>query len=74
MQTDKIYISPNYTKLEKKIAEYRESRLLRSYREKEVLYNKGGQGFEVRRRVRVREGAVSTHRPPAPLPVLDEEP
>lgn len=47
MEENKLYISPNYTKLEKKIAEWRESKLYRAYGEKEILYNKNNQGYQI---------------------------
>lgn len=46
-QENKIMITPSYTKLEKKIAEFRESKLYRAYNEKEILYSKNNQGYQV---------------------------
>lgn len=42
---DNITITPSYTQLEKKIAEFRESKLLRAYNEKEILYSQNNQGY-----------------------------
>lgn len=44
---DKIMITPNYTQLQKKIAEFRESKLMRAYNEKEILYSSNNQGYQV---------------------------
>lgn len=46
-QENKLMITPNYTKMEKKIAEFRESKLYRAYGEREILYSKNNQGFQV---------------------------
>lgn len=46
-QENKIMITPSYTKLEKKISEFRESKLYRAYNEKEILYSKNNQGYQM---------------------------
>jgi hypothetical protein len=46
-QENKIMITPSYTKLEKRISEFRESKLYRAYNEKEILYSKNNQGYQL---------------------------
>ena len=47
LEENKLFISPNYTKLEKKIAEWRQSKLYRSYGQQEVLFQKNNQGYQL---------------------------
>ena len=42
-----LYISPKYTKLEKKIAEWRESKFYRAYGKQQILFEKDNQGYEL---------------------------
>lgn len=54
-------ITPSYTKLEKKIAEFRESKLYRAYNEKEILYSKNNQGYQVLTTHRIQDNSQPIH-------------
>jgi hypothetical protein len=63
-QENKIMITPSYTKLEKKIAEFRESKLYRAYNEKEILYSKNNQGYQVFTTHKIQDNSHSGSRSP----------
>ena len=56
-QENKIMITPSYTKLEKKISEFRESKLYRAYNEKEILYSKNNQGYQMHTTQKIQDNS-----------------
>ncbi len=48
-----MFITPNYTKLEKIIAEFRASRFYRGYGEKEIVYQKDDKCYQVNTKERI---------------------
>ena len=69
-EQDRIMITPSYTKFEKKIAEFKEKKLFRAYNEKEILFSKNNQGYELRSRQSIEDKhprlVISPGRPALP--------
>jgi hypothetical protein len=62
-QENKIMITPSYTQLEKKISEFRESKLYRAYNEREILYSKNNQGYQLHSTQKVQRNEPATTKP-----------
>jgi hypothetical protein len=63
---DNITITPSYTQLEKKIAEFRESKLMRAYNEKEILYSQNNQGYQLHSTQQIKDNRSSALPVPKP--------
>lgn len=60
-----MLVTPNYTKLEKKIAEFRASRFYRGNCEKEILYTKDNKGYILTTKDRIENPQGEPSRPRA---------
>lgn len=69
-QENKIMITPSYTKLEKKISEFRESKLYRAYNEREILYSKNNQGYQMHTTQKIQDNSGVRSNEPKTLQFL----